>query len=261
MPVTPIVLALAAAVAAPGGGAGAAGEPPKLERPEIVDRAIEHHGGELYRRSETELDLCSLSGCFRVRARVDGGLYEYEVRGEVRGAERRVLVSNDRVERWDAGEPVALDAEGERRARDFADARVYFPFLPYRLDDPGVSKQDLGLESWHGRELHKVKVTFEHGSSTAAEDEYLYWFDPESGRLEQFAYSFSGAPGGLRFRRGHGYRRVGGILFFDQENLGIDEDGLRVDQVTPELVAERMRKISDVRISAIEVRPLAAGDR
>lgn len=252
MPFTPIALALAAAVAAPGAGA----EPPKLERLEIVDRAIEQHGGELYRRSETGLDLCSLSGCFRVRARIDGGLYEYEVRGEVRGVERRVLVSNQRAERWDAGAPVALDAEGERRERDFADARVYFPFLPFRLNDPGVYKQDLGLEEWGGRRLHKVRVTFEPGSSTAAEDQYLYWFDPESGRLEQFAYSFSGDPGGLRFRRGHDYRRIGGLLFFDQENLGIDEAGLSVDQVTPAFVAERMRKVSDVELRGIEVRPL-----
>ena len=42
-------------------------------------------------------------------------------------------------------------------------------FLPYRLNDPGVYKQDLGLERWGDRELHKVKVTFEPGSSNAAE--------------------------------------------------------------------------------------------
>ena len=55
-------------------------------------------------------------------------------------------------------------------------------------------------------------MTFAAGSSTDAEDEYLYWFDPETARLEQFAYSFQGRPGGLRFRRLDNYRRVGGIL-------------------------------------------------
>jgi hypothetical protein len=255
--VAAIALALLAAFAAPAGAAGAADPaPPKLDRLAIVDRAIEHHGGDRYAASETALDLCSLSGCFHLVVRVDGGLYDYDVRGEVRGVERRVRASNDRVERWDDGEPAALDPEGERRARDFVDARVYFPFLPYRLNDPGVYKQDLGLERWGERELHKVKVTFERGSSSAAEDEYLYWFDPGSGRLEQFAYSFAGSPGGLRFRRGHGHRRVGGLLFFDQENLGVDEDGLAVDQVTPEFVAARMRKVSDVVLRGIAVRSL-----
>lgn len=249
---------LAAAVPAAVAESPAAGkaEPPKVDRLPIVDRAIEHHGGDVYRASETELDICSLSGCFHLVVRMDGGLYDYDVRGEVRGTERRVRATNDTVERWDAGEPVALDAEQGRRERNFADARVYFPFLPYRLNDPGVYKQDLGLERWGDRELHKVKVTFEPGSSNAAEDQYLFWFDPETGRLEQLAYSFAGNPGGLRFRRGYDYRRVGGILFSDQENLGIDEAGLTVDQVTPAFVAERMKPISKVVLRDVEVRPL-----
>lgn len=259
MPATPIVLALLAAAAAATPAAAADAAPAKLDRLPIVDRAIEHHGGDLYAASETTLDICSLSGCFHLVVRVDGGLYDYDVRGEVGGGERRVRATNDTVERWDGGEPARLGARGERQARDFVNARVYFPFLPYRLNDPGVYKQDLGLERWGGRELHKVKVTFEPGSSTDADDEYLYWFDPETARLEQFAYSFAGNPGGLRLRRGHDYRRVGGILFFDSENLGIDENGLRVDQVTPEFVAERMHEISDVELSGIQIRPLADG--
>lgn len=245
---------LAAATTAAGGEA-----PPAVERVPIVDRAIEHHGGDLFTASETELDICSLSGCFHLVVRVDGGLYDYDVRGEVRGAERRVRATNETVERWDRGEAVELDAEEQRRARNFVDARVYFPFLPYRLNDPGVYKRDLGLERWGDRELHRVKVTFEPGSSNAADDEYLYWFDPETARLEQFAYSFAGNPGGLRFRRGHDYRRVGGILFFDQENLGLDEGGLTVDQVSPEFVAERMKPVSEVVLRDIEVRPLGDG--
>lgn len=251
-----VLLAAAAATAAPPALAAAEASPPKLERLEIVDRAIEYHGGDLYRASESELDICSLSGCFHLLVRIDDGLYTYDVAGEVRGRQRRVVATNERVEQWLDGEPVALDADGERRARDFANARVYFPFLPFRLNDPAVYKQDLGIESWGDRRLHKVKVTFAPGTSTAADDEYLYWFDPETGRLEQFAYSFAGNPGGLRLRIARDHRRVGGILFSDQDNLALDGDGLRVDQVTPELAAERMKKLSEVELRDIAVRPL-----
>lgn len=246
-------------IAAPASGAAAAAEePPKVERLAIVDRAIEEHGGDLYRASETELDICSRSGCFHLRARIDGGLYEYEVQGKVGDSVRRVVASNDRVERWEDGKPVKLHAAEAQKARDFANARIYFPFLPYRLNDPGVYKQDQGLERWGERDLHRVKVTFAAGSSTDADDEYLFWFDPQSGRLEQLAYSFHGRPGGLRFRTAHDFRRVGGLLFSDQTNLGIDQDGLRVDQITPAFVAERMQPISEVELRNIEVRPLAA---
>jgi hypothetical protein len=100
-----------------------------------------------------------------------------------------------------------------------------------------------------------VKVTFSPGSSTDAEDEYMYWFDPQSGRIEQFAYSFTGDPGGLRFRRPFNYRRVGGVLFFDQENLGMEGTDLSVEDLTPEIV-ESMRQVSTVQLKTIKVQPL-----
>lgn len=238
-------------------------EPPKVERLAIVDRAIEHHGGEVYEHSTTSMTICSRSGCFDLTVRRDGGLFEYRVEEEAGEAEeegtgRKVRVSNDRAERWQAGEWVELSGEEARRARDFASARVYFPFLPYRLNDPATFKQDLGLERWGEEELHKVKVTFVPGSSTDADDQYLFWFDPESGRLVQLAYDFgSGEGAGVRFRRLINPRRVGGILFADQTNLGAEAPDVTVDVVTPAFVAEGMREVSTVTLREIRVEPLA----
>lgn len=238
--------------------AATAAEPTPETLP-IVERAIEHHGGGLYEASETELAICSRSGCFDVLARVDGGEYLYRVAGETSEGRRVVESTNDAVRWWVDGDEREVTPGNEQRLRDWVMARVYFPFLPYRLADPGVFQEDQGIEPWDGRPLHRVKVTFAPGSSTEAEDEYLFWFDPESGRLEQFAYSFSGDPGGLRFRRAFDHRRVGGLLFSDQENLGVEGEGLAVDRITPDFVAERMRPISTVVLEGIEVRPLGEG--
>lgn len=226
------------------------------ERSTLVDRAIEHHGGELYRSSVTELEVCSKSGCSQVRAEVDGDRFDYRVTGRTRGGERSVHWTNHSLEVRQEGElvPVALaDAQGYK---NWAMARIYFCFLPHRLDDPSVHQEALGTESWNGRALEKVKITFEPGSSTDASDEYMYWLDAESGRVEQFAYSYEGNPGGLRFRRALDHRRVGGLLFFDQENLGAEGEGLRVDQIDPEFVSTRMRPVSKIELKNIEVRSL-----
>ena len=223
-------------------------------RLEIVDRAIEFHGGARYTDSRASLELCAKSGCYEVSTTVRGGLYEYRVKGPYRGGVREVLISNERVLHWENGTEMPVPSEAESRLRDWVMARVYFCFLPYRLNDDSVIKESLGLELWSGRELHKVKVTFEAGTSTDAEDEYLYWFDPGTGRLEQFAYSFVGSPGGLRFRRPFNYRRVGGILFFDQENLGAAGDDLRVDQIDPEFAS------SMLPVSTIELRDITVDD-
>ena len=78
--------------------------------------------------------------------------------------------------------------------------------------------------------------------------------------MEQLAYSFQGDPGGLRFRRAFNYRRVGGILFFDQQNLGAEGDGLRVALIDPQFVSGRMREVSTVLLSDIEVESLPESD-
>ncbi len=225
-------------------------------RLEIVDRAIEHHGGEIYRHSETELDLCSKSGCFHVVARMDGDEWAYTVSGKSRGSHQEVISTHDRLTVWRDGSEVPVAADREQGFRDWAMARVYFCFLPFRLNDPSVLKQDLGLVDWDGRSLHKVKVTFEAGSSTDAGDQYMYWFDPETARLEYLAYSYDDNGGGLRFRRAVRHRRIGGLLFFDQENFGADGPGLSVDMIDAAFVRDSMRHVSTVRLEEIQVQPL-----
>lgn len=258
---TPLVLVAPILLAASGLASPALGQdtpvPDPMTAQEIVDRAIAFHGGDLYESTETVLTISSASGSFQVVSRMEGDRFDHTVTGATReGVERKIRSTNDRVELWLDGQPQEVAADEEQRLRDVVNARVYFPFLPYRLNDPSVSKKDLGFEEWDGRRLRKIKVSFASGTSTSANDEYLYWFDPETGRLEQFAYSFSAGNGGLRLRKGFNYRRVGGILFMDSENWGLGGQGHEVEEVTPELAATKLEKISTVTLSDIEVEPV-----
>ena len=224
----------------------------------ILDKAIEFHGGALYEHSVTSLTISSLSGAFDIVARIDGGVFDYTVTGKVGTdpqIERRVRLTNTTVQRWDDGVEVELDEQTAQRARNFVNARVFFPFLPHSLAGADTLQEDLGLETWNGRSLQKVKVTFRGGTSTDAEDSYMFWFDPESGRVEQFGYDFAG---GLRFRQATEFTRVGGMLFSDQENYAIDGERIPVDALTPEYVAENMELLSVVKISNVSVEPLGS---
>lgn len=234
--------------------------PEKQLRLPIVDKAIEFHGGPLFQRSHTTLTIASLSGSFDISARMDSGRFEYVVSGKTRSGERRVRWTNDSLERWDDGKPVPLETDEDRqRAEDFVNARVYFAFLPYRLNDGNTYKEDLGIEEYDGRKLHKVKVTFRPGTSTDADDEYMYWFDPDTGRMEQFAYSFVVGDGGLRLRKVTKFEEVGGILFaVEQENYAIDGQGFKVEQITPEYVAKNMKLLSTVTLKDIKVTPIGS---
>lgn len=227
----------------------------------LVERAVAFHGGGLYEATETTTTIASASGSFDLRVRRDGGLFEIEVDGAMGdGTPRRALLTNDGVREWRGGEELSLDAAGAARARRFVEARVWFPFLPYGLLGDAVRHQDQGLERWGERSLHRVKVTFETAPGDDPADEYAFWLDPETGRVEQYAYAYDqGTPqAGLRFRLARNHRRVGGLLFFDVANLGIDErSDLSVDLVDPAFAAT-LEPISDVELSAIEVTPIAA---
>lgn len=231
--------------------------PPTVDRLDVVDRAIAVHGGDTYRASLTSFRQRSKSGEFRVVVEVRGDRFRYEVEGAGPGSvTRRVVATNAGVELFEGGAAKPVAASEVQRLRDWVMARVYFPFLPYRLNDPGVRKRDLGLERWGDRELHKVEVTFVAGSSTDAEDVYLYWFDPVRGQLVQLAYSFHTGNGGLRFRRLINERTVGGLLFADHENYGVDGPGLGVERITPAYVAEAMKLLSVVELGDLAVAPL-----
>ena len=69
------------------------------------------------------------------------------------------------------------------------------------------------------------------------------------------AYIYERNEGGLRFRRLKNYRREGGILFFDQENFGVEGPDLSVDLVSPDYIGESMRYVSTVELKDIRVEP------
>ena len=224
--------------------------------PKIVAKAIAFHGGDVYDHLAISMTITSLSGSFQIETTRDGGSFEHIVTGRVgpNSVERRVRLTNDAVQEWRDGVEIELDDEAVRLARAYVDARVFFPFLPFTLEGGDIQFDDLGIENWHGVALHKVKVIFATGTSNDADDSYMFWFDPNTGRVEQFGYDFNG---GLRYRKAVEFTRVGGILFSNQENYAIDGGRIPVDTLSPDYVDESMALLSTVVISNITVEPIS----
>ena len=240
----PILLGGALAACSSGAGVPAGA-------PDIVAKAIDFHGNDVFQSAEISLTITSLSGSFQIDSTRQNGQFEYIVTDP--RSQRRVRLTNEVVEEWRDDVATELDDEGARRARAFADARVFFPLLPFTLNGGDIQFEDLGLEQWEGRDLHKVKVSFAPGSSNDADDTYMFWFDPETGRVEQFGYDFDG---GLRYRKAVEFTRVGGILFSNQENYAIDGERVPVDALSADYVAESMNLLSTVTLSDIAVESL-----
>ena len=228
--------------------------PGTSDRLDIVDRAIEYHGGELFERSRVRLTVASRSGSFDVDSTTDGDRFEYVIRTANASDGRVYRRDNTMLEMTENGEPMEMDEVAQVRAESYVNQRMYFLFLPYKLNDPGTWKEDEGLEEWNGRQLHRVRITFAAGSSAGADSAYIYWFDPETARLEKFAYDYSEGTG-LRFRTLRNYRRIGGLLFYDADNYGLNtaDGGLTVDDINPAYVEEELPLVSRIEHRDIDV--------
>ncbi len=252
-----VALLVACGEAAPPPAPDPAPPPGTSARLDIVDRAIEHHGGDLFEQSRVRLTVTSQSGSFDVDSTIDGNRFEYVIRSSDGADGREYRRNNTTLEVAEGGAPIDMDEEARRKAESSVNQRMYFLFLPWKLNDPGVFKEDQGLEEWHGRLLHRVRVTFEPGSSDGASSAYIYWFDPDSARLEQFAYDYGNGTG-LRFRTLRNYRRIGGLLFHDADNFGLNtpDGGLTVDAINPAWVAEALPLVSRIELRDIDVQRL-----
>lgn len=219
--------------------------------PNIVAKAMDFHGNEVFQSAVISMTITSLSGSFRIESSRENGRFEYIVTDP--RSQRRVLLNNEMVQEWRNGTEIPLDEEEKRRAQAFVDARVFFPLLPFTLNGGDVHFEDFGLDHWNGRDLQKVKVSFTPDSSNDADDSYMFWFDPDTGRVEQFGYDFSG---GLRYRKAVEFNRVGGILFSNQENYAFDGDRVPVEMLSPEYVEGHMVLLSTVVLSEVSVEQL-----
>lgn len=263
VPVFPVLVAAALLAACAGPDPepepGPTPPPGTSERLDIVDRAIEYHGGELFEQSRVRLTVASRSGSFDVDSTTDGDRFEYLIRESNASDARQYRRDNTMLEVTESGEPMAMDEVAQVRAESYVNQRMYFLFLPYKLNDPGTYKEDQGLEEWNGRPLHRVRVTFEPDTSAGAESAYVYWFDPETARLEQFAYDYSGGTG-LRFRVLTNYRRIGGLLFYDADNYGLNtpDGGLTVDDISPAYVEDELPLVSQIEHRDVDVQRTGA---
>ncbi len=133
----------------------------------------------------------------------------------------RNVLHNDGLVRFANGVEVALEEKKAAAYSASVNSVVYFAFLPWALLDPGVKARYLGRDTIKGRALDKVEVSFAaapgHEGHDMHQDEYLYWFAPDTHELAYMSYSHADgkAP---RLREPHNVRKVGGVTVRDYRN-------------------------------------------
>ena len=193
---------------------------------QIVDAAIEEHGGSKYEGSRVTF-------YFRDRhyiATRGEGKFQYErIFRDSSGAEIRDVLTHEGFYREVGGKRVALSTKDSSAYANSVNSVIYFALLPYFLNDAAVIKQYLGETTIKGAPYQKVKVTFrQDGGGEDFEDEYLYWFHKDNHTLDYLAYNFKVNGGGARFREAYSTRTSNGIRFANYRNYKPKDDNRNV---------------------------------
>lgn len=218
---------------------------------QIVDEAIEKHGGEKFEDAYIAFDFRDRHYTYNRQG--DNFIYTREFTDST-GQVRDVL-RNAGFYRSVDGNTASLTEERKNAFSNSVNSVIYFSLLPYRLNDPAVNKEYIRQTEIDGKPYHLIKVTFDQeGGGEDFDDEFLYWFNTESGTLDYLAYSYHTDGGGLRFRKAVNPREIGGIRFQDYINYKPTTKEVKLEELEDLYKKGALEVLSEIKLENIEVK-------
>ncbi len=220
---------------------------------QIIDRAIEAHGGELYPRVRITFDFRD------THYRILKTPTRFEYSREFTDSTGRVLdvLNNEGFVRTVNGTEIPVTDERKGAYSNSLNSVAYFAFLPYGLNDAAVRKEWLGKTELEGQAYDVVKVTFdEEGGGEDFEDEFLYWINKENNRMDYLAYSYHTEGGGVRFRKAVNSRLVDGIRVQDYENYKAQDKTIDLEDMEELYLSGQLELLSEIVLQNVEVETL-----
>jgi hypothetical protein len=96
---------------------------------------------------------------------------------------------------------------------------IYFATLPYKLQDASVHKNFIEETTIKEKQYAIVGVTFgQAGGGKDFDDEFHYWINKETHKIDYLAYNYRTHDDGVRFRAAFNTRVIDGLTFQDYIN-------------------------------------------
>jgi hypothetical protein len=181
----------------------------------ILQETIKVHGGDLYDQAEYEFIFRDKKYTFKN----NGTNYTYTVESSKDNTTTLDVLANGSFSRKVNNQPVTLSDKKENSAKNAVNSVIYFATLPHKLNDPAVNTTFVEATTIKGKKYDVLKVTFnEEGGGDDHDDEYHYWINQETKKIDYLAYNYQVNGGGVRFRSAYNVRVVDGITFQDYIN-------------------------------------------
>lgn len=181
----------------------------------IVNAAIEAHGGKRYNTADYSFEFRGK----KYRFQNNENIYTYTSEIQTGDSLVKDILTSDKFERAINGQKQTLSKEDIAKYSEALNSVIYFATLPYKLQDASVNKMYIEEKTIKEKKYKVIKVTFgEAGGGKDFDDEYMYWINKETRKIDYLAYSYKVNDGGVRFRAAFNSRVIDGITFQDYIN-------------------------------------------
>ena len=164
-----------------------------------------------------------------------------------------VLHSKNGFSRTLNNEPVILSDSLASIYSESVNSVLYFFRLPFSIKDTGAVKTALNSEQIKNRLYQKIDVTFtpENGG-VDYQDNFRYWIDKETKKLDYLAYQYHSDGGGIRFRAVVNRKTIDGVVFQDYENYKAQKNS-SLDELTDLYKKGKLELISMIINDSIRI--------
>ncbi|MEM5566420.1 DUF6503 family protein [Psychroserpens sp. AS72] len=168
----------------------------------------------------------------------------------------RDVVNNKGFQRFVNDFPMAVQDSIAVKYAASLNSVHYFSVLPFGLNDKAVNKVLLEDVSVKNNMYRTVKVTFsQDGGGEDFEDEFIYWINQETKKVDYLAYSYNEDDGkGIRFREAYNERYVEGVRFVDYNNYKPEDASIALTDLPQLFESDNLNLLSKIELENIKVK-------
>ncbi|QCE40457.1 DUF6503 family protein [Psychroserpens sp. NJDZ02] len=224
---------------------------PKVEKLDkgqtVLNETILAHGGDLYNSANYAFTFRDNNYQFKN----EGTNYTYTKTVKKGKTITIDILENDTFSRTVNDKPVTLSDKAKASATGAINSVIYFATLPYKLNDSAVNVKYIESTTIKNKNYAVIEITFnEAGGGEDHDDQFYYWINKDTKKVDYLAYSYKVNDGGVRFRSAYNSRVIDGITFQDYINYEA-EVGTPLKDLPKLLEAEKLKELSKIKTENI----------
>ena len=224
---------------------------PESAAQSLIDQAIEAHGQDRLRTHDVGFRFRDKD--YKLHRSKNGYMYERSFAQDNDSIKDR-LYSNGTFARTVNGQSIILADSLALSYSNSLNSVMYFFQLPYVLNDPAAIKRFRGTAIIEGRPHFVVAVTLEQErGGTDYEDEFRYWFDAQTLKMNYLAYSYHTNGGGVRFRVATNPKAYQGLWVQDYDNYMPKSANTPLDSLPRLWQTGALEKVSSISQEEVRV--------